>query len=51
MHKFVISNIENILNISEYDHFKMSKSLKESIFRALIKIVNNIGIKKFKPFL
>ena len=48
MHDFVVSNLENLCNLGYVDHFKHAHSLKENLFKSLIKILNNIGKKKFR---
>jgi hypothetical protein len=50
MHPFVIGNLENLSNIGYIDHFKHSHTLKENLFKSLIKILSGLGKKKFRGY-
>jgi hypothetical protein len=50
MQPFVIKNLENLSNLGYIDHFKHSHTLKENLFKSLIKIVLNLGKKPFRGY-
>ena len=50
MHDHIVKNLENLSNLGYIDHFKHSHTLKENLFKSLIKIVLNLGKKPFRGY-
>lgn len=50
MHELIVKNLENLSNLGYIDHFKHSHSLRETLFKSLVKILRNIGKKKFRGY-
>ena len=50
MQPLVINNLEKLADLTYVDHFKHANTLKESVFRSLITILESIGKKKFRGY-
>ena len=50
MHGLIIKNLDNLSSLGYIDHFKHSHSLRETLFKSLVKILRNLGKKKFRGY-
>lgn len=48
---FVVSNFENLSNLTYIDHFKHALTLKENLFKSLVVILQSLGKKKMRGHL
>jgi hypothetical protein len=50
MQPLVVKNFEKLADLTYVDHFKHSNVLKETVFKSLKDIINNVGKKKFRGY-
>jgi len=51
MHQIIIKNLDNLSSLGYIDHFKHSHSLRETLFKSLVKILRNLGKKNFRGYI